>query len=30
VPGENTWFNDGELPLDPVTFKVTDGSGKGY
>jgi hypothetical protein len=28
VPGENTWFD--ELPIDPVTFKVTDGSGKGY
>jgi hypothetical protein len=30
VPGENTWFNEGELPLDPNTYKVTDGSGKGY
>jgi|SRR5215471_4338640 len=28
LPGDNTWFDD--LPIDPVTFKVTDGSGKGY
>jgi hypothetical protein len=28
VPGENTWFD--ALPIDPETFKVTDGSGKGY
>jgi hypothetical protein len=28
LPGENTWFDD--LPIDPVDFKVTDGSGKGY
>jgi hypothetical protein len=28
LPGENSWFD--VLPIDPTTFKVTDGSGKGY